>query len=75
MKQNKVLLNRMEKEFYSRKQALLMLLYKICEHCLSPNKEEKSIEEVKHTCCDKFVFLHYSLKIYNLKLKRTLIYR
>lgn len=36
----------MEKEVYSRKQALLMLLFKICEHCLTPNKEKDTIEEV-----------------------------
>lgn len=47
MKQNKMLLNRMEKEVYSRKQTLLVLLFKICEHCLTPNKEENTIEEVK----------------------------
>lgn len=46
MKQNKVLLSRMEKEVYSRKQTLLMLLFKICEHCLTPSKEENSTEEV-----------------------------
>jgi len=46
MKQNKVLSNRMEKEVYSRKQALLMLLFKICEHCLTPSKEKNTIEEV-----------------------------
>ncbi|KAE9536320.1 hypothetical protein AGLY_007109 [Aphis glycines] len=46
MKQNKVLSNRMEKEVYSRKQALLMLLFKICEHCLTPIKEKNTIEEV-----------------------------
>ncbi|XP_026811427.1 uncharacterized protein LOC113552741 isoform X3 [Rhopalosiphum maidis] len=47
MKQNKVLLNRMEKEAYSRKQALLMLLLKICEHCLTPSKEKNTIEEIE----------------------------
>lgn len=47
MKQNKVLLNRMEKDVYSRKQTLLMLLFKICEHCLTPSKEKNTIEEVK----------------------------
>lgn len=46
MKQNKVLLSRMEKEVYSRKQTLLMLLFKICEHCLTPSKEDNSTEEV-----------------------------
>jgi len=46
MKQNKVLLNRMEKEVYSRKQALLMLLFKICEHSLTPSKEKNAVEEV-----------------------------
>lgn len=45
MKQNKVLLNRMEKEVYSRKQTLLMLLYKICEHCLTPSKEKRCATE------------------------------
>ncbi|XP_060880963.1 GATA zinc finger domain-containing protein 14 isoform X2 [Metopolophium dirhodum] len=47
MKLNKVLSNRMEKEVYSRKQALLMLLFKICEHCLTPSKEKNTIEEVE----------------------------
>uniref|UniRef100_A0A2S2NWX4 MIF4G domain-containing protein A n=1 Tax=Schizaphis graminum TaxID=13262 RepID=A0A2S2NWX4_SCHGA len=47
MKQNKVLLNRMEKEAYSRKQALLMLLFKIGEHCLTPSKEKNTIEEIE----------------------------
>ncbi|XP_050430494.1 uncharacterized protein LOC126839298 isoform X2 [Adelges cooleyi] len=46
MKQNKVLLNRMELEYYSRKQALLMLLAKICEHCLLPDKGENANAEV-----------------------------
>lgn len=46
MKQNKVLLNRMEHEYYSRKQALLMLLAKICEHCLILNTEENSNDQV-----------------------------
>ncbi|XP_025204074.1 probable cyclin-dependent serine/threonine-protein kinase DDB_G0292550 isoform X2 [Melanaphis sacchari] len=46
MKQNKVLSNRMEKEAYSRKQTLLMLLFKICEHCLMPSKEN-TIEEIE----------------------------
>ncbi|XP_050537123.1 uncharacterized protein LOC126903155 isoform X2 [Daktulosphaira vitifoliae] len=46
MKQNKVLLNRMEHEYYSRKQALLMLLAKICEHCLILNIEENSNDQV-----------------------------
>ncbi|XP_025416182.1 uncharacterized protein LOC112687602 isoform X2 [Sipha flava] len=47
MKQNKVLLSRMEKEAYSRKQTLLMLLFKICEHCLMPTKEQTSTEEIE----------------------------
>jgi hypothetical protein len=53
MKQNKVLSNRMEKEAYSRKQALLMLLFKICEHCLTPSKEKNTIEEVIKKLHDK----------------------
>lgn len=54
MKQNKVLLSRMEKEVYSRKQTLLMLLYKICEHCLTPNREENTTEEVKKPIINKY---------------------
>lgn len=54
MKQNKVLLSRMEKEVYSRKQTLLMLLYKICEHCLTPSREENTTEEVKKPIINKY---------------------
>lgn len=61
MKQNKVLSNRMEKEAYSRKQALLMLLFKICEHCLTPSKEKNTIEEV--------------IKNYMIRIPKTYIYR
>ncbi|VVC40542.1 Hypothetical protein CINCED_3A021169 [Cinara cedri] len=50
MKQNKVLSNRMEKEVYSRKQSLLILLFKICEHCLTPTKEEDAIKEEEAEC-------------------------
>lgn len=46
MKQNKVLSNKMEKETYSRKQTLLMLLFKICEHCLASSNEKNTTEEV-----------------------------
>lgn len=47
MKQNKVLSSRMEKEVYSRKQTLLILLFKICEHCLTPGKDKDcTVEEV-----------------------------
>lgn len=54
MKQNKVLLSRMEKEVYSRKQTLLMLLNKICEHCLTPSREENTTEEVKKSMYTTF---------------------
>lgn len=66
MKQNKILLNRMEKEFYCRKQALLMLLFKICEHCLAPKKEENTIEEVLEHY--KFNFYPY-LTFYKTDIK------
>lgn len=60
MKQNKVLLNRMEKEVYSRKQTLLMLLFKICEHCLTPIKGESTIEEVNKNKITRLNFLLYA---------------